>query len=902
MAENGLVGRDETVAWLSTALTEPPRTAVLIGLPGAGKTAVLDVIAATTDKVVLAITGRRSDRDLPYAALTDLLSLAAAEATATELLDLVLTSNGSSSDALRLRLGVLDWLERLAEKQPVLVVVDDAHWIDGSSRSVLSFVANRLADTAVSLLLAARDRAPEGFGNQPHRRLGPLDARQSETVLRRAGITLNSYLRESVLERAAGNPLALHELGRIAQRQGDAPLASLEEIPSSVESVFAADLDGLPDGTRRLLLLAAAGGDDLPTLVRIEPESAVMADLAPAETAGLVTITDRRLRFRHPLARSAVYATATSIERLAVHRALADAFADDPDRRIQHLAAATVVPDETVASALMTAANRARARWAFAEAARLIVQAADLTPDPDTRIARTLDALATVLPTGNLRWLEDIAARLRSQTESAAVRARADHFHAYALAQTFQQDAARVALTNALQALLETGCEEGWGSLTTLGVVVYQSGRGEASLREWYQRYLAEGPPMRGPQDLLGDAAQAWIRAVIDPVARPPELLALVGSEPGNDPSLPAEIVATRAMLLGASAWLLDESAAGRRHLRQSVDLMRRAHIPGQLGQTTVALAHVHFDVGEYDEADSNGRILEDLGEAENIPYIRAIGLEIRARVAAIRGETERARELADEVMGELGTGQMRALVANLKHTYGYLHVNDHDSAGCYEQLRSLFHRNGSPLHSHISYRAFADLVAAAVRAGRIDDVQPVVDAAAKRMHSPGRRQRLMLARTRALLAGDDAEEFHVLATGDAEADQWPFELANARLEYGGWLRRHHRPTDARGYLRAAHDTFVRLGTRAWADLARTELRAAGVTTLEPTSTAWNDLTSQERQVVKLAATGMTNREIGASLYLSPRTVGAHLYNAFPKLGVTSRGQLRDIVEAQPRW
>jgi DNA-binding CsgD family transcriptional regulator len=224
-----------------------------------------------------------------------------------------------------------------------------------------------------------------------------------------------------------------------------------------------------------------------------------------------------------------------------------------------------------------------------------------------------------------------------------------------------------------------------------------------------------------------------------------------------------------------------------------------------------------------------------------------------------------------------------------------------HDAAGCFEQLRGLFHADGRPVHAHIAYRSLADVVAAAVRAGRVDDVRAVMTLAAERLADPGPRQRLALARSRALLAGDGAEAFHEAATSEPEFAQWPFELANARLEYGAWLRRRHRPTAARDQLQPAYDVFERLGAVAWAGLARSELRAAGVATAEPTSSAWADLTAQERQVVRLASSGLTNRQIGASLYLSPRTVSAHLYNAFPKLGVTARSQLRDIVEARER-
>lgn len=904
------MGRESALTQLRTLLGEGSRTAVVLGIPGEGKTAVLATAsraAAADGDIVLSITGRATDRDLPYAALVDLLSLPAAGGTSDPLLDRLLSLDDEEHppDALRLRLDLVEWLDQLADGRSVLVVVDDVHWVDPSSRSVLAFVANRLAALPVSLVVAARGSAPEGFESHPRLALEPLGKRAAGSLLRRAGYSLNAFVRESVLERAAGNPLALLELGRVAQAPGAAAFGAVNEVPSTVEAAFAADLSDLPERTRRMLLLAAAGGDDLGVLVRVDrrrpaDQPPLLDALAPAEAKGLIRVIEGWVRFRHPLARSAVYSSATAAQRVDAHRQLADALDDDTDRRVRHRAAAAVAPDEDVAAALVEVAERAKARGAFDEAARLTVRAADLTPDPSVRAGRMLDAIATTLPTGNLAWLEDLATRLRSETDDPRVRARASHFRAYALAQTHQQDAARAALTEALEALVDVDIDHGWGSLTTLAVLVYQSGSGVETLREWYQRYLRQAPDSPYPESLLIEAAQAWIRMVMDPLDRPPDLLRLVHDDHTGESNLPPELVTAREMMIGAAAWLLEETAAANRHLRRAADLMQISHINAQLSQTLRALAQVQFDAADLDGADRTARMLADLGEAEAIALDRDAGLAIRSRVAAVRGDVEAAKSLAEEVLFELEIGQFRVLEAGMRQTYGYLHFSEHDMDGCYHQLRSLFHNDGTPLHEHVSYRALADLVAAAVRTGRADEMTPLMAEASRRLRTPGTRHRLALARARALLAGDEAEEFHVLATGDAQASQWPFDLANARLEYGVWLRRRHRPTDARAYLQAAADVFDRLGARAWSELAHTELRAAGVTpTTDPGTRSWDHLTAQEREVVRLAATGMTNREIGASLYLSPRTVGAHLYNAFPKLGVTSRAQLRDIVEAR---
>ena len=335
---DGLVGRDAALARLRSLLEEGSRTAVVLGIPGEGKTSVLSTAArayVAQGALVLSITGRVTDRDLPYAALVDLLTQPACGSPPDALLDrlLLIDDRGYPPNALRLRLDVVAWLAHLAEDQPVLVTVDDAHWVDPSSRSVLAFVANRLSALPASLLLAARGESPAGFESHPGLVLEPLGPSAAAILLRHAGISLNVFVRDSVIERAAGNPLALLELGRIAQVPGGSSLGAVEEFPSTVEAAFAGDLADLPDRTRRLLLLAAAGGDDLDVLLRFEEEAQLLRDLAPAEERDLVRVLEGRVRFRHPLARSAVYTTATAAERVDAHRGLANALHDDSTAR-----------------------------------------------------------------------------------------------------------------------------------------------------------------------------------------------------------------------------------------------------------------------------------------------------------------------------------------------------------------------------------------------------------------------------------------------------------------------------------------------------------------------------------------------------------------------------------------
>ncbi len=882
---DGLVGRDETLALVRDMIAEGSRTAVVIGLPGAGKSAVLDRVrraAAGEGWKVFTVTGHRADRHLPFAMLDDLVRV----------------DGLPVDDPLRLRRAVLEALEAESAERPLLLVVDDAQWCDASSLSVLGFVAARLGGSQVSLVAATRDGpVAEELAALPRVELSPLTEREAALVMRRAGIELDFLARPSVIERAAGNPLALLELSRAAVAGSAGP------VRSSVESLFADEIASLPDRARAALLLAAAGTGDLRILGRVVPPDHLLADLAHAERTGLVRVVDREVRFRHPLARSATYALATAQDRVAAHRALAAAYLDDPDRRVWHRAEAALVPDEGVARDLLEVADRARLRGAHVEAAQALIRAAELSPDRHDRDLRRLDAISLTLPAGHVSWIADLARRMCDDSDDPEVQARATHHLAYALAQTARQDAARRALIEAMERLVDLDPFIAMGSLSTLAHLTYSSGSDTALVAGWFQRLVVLMP--KRPTGAVAAATAdlpLYVQAVIDPLHASPNVLHLVrhrrvAEVVAEEPHL----VAATEMALGATAWLYGETGAALERFRRAVEVMERTQHLGMLPQTLGGLAQVQVDAGLYDDAEKASRRLIDLADAGSLGHVGAVGRVIGAQVAAVRGDAATARLLAEYVLMELDVGESLAVEAFVHVALGFAAFGERDVAGCYEQLGWLFRSDGEPVHAHVSYVFLADVVAAAVRAGRVDEATGVVAVASRHLVGSVPRCRFQLARAQALVAGDAAESFHVEATTDPAAEQWPLALANARLEYGAWLRRRHRPTAARRELRAAYEVFQRLGAHPWADVARTELRAAGVTTLERAASSWDDLTAQEQQVVAMAASGMTNREIGASLYLSPRTVSAHLYNAFPKLRVTARSQLRDIVEARER-
>ncbi|WP_433828472.1 helix-turn-helix transcriptional regulator [Actinoplanes sp. CA-015351] len=871
-----LLGRDRELGEVRRLLAAGTPAAVVVGLPGAGKTSILTAVAGDR-RLVITATCAPGDQQIPFGLLADLISSARGPA---DLLDRVAASH--PPDPLRLRLDVLSWLESIG---PALLIVDDAQWGDDSSLSVIGYLARRLSGLDVAILAAARDgELPEHLTRIPAVRLSPLGEPDANRLLREAGLTLDRATSAKVLETAAGNPLALLELGRAA--------AAGDTLPSSVELAFAQRLAALPAPTRETLLLAAAGDGDLRVLSRIEEPDVLLARLAPAEIAGLVSVAGRTVSFRHPLARAAAHSIATTEERTRAHRRLAAALVDDPERRVRHLAEATIVADEEVAAALEEIAARAYQRGANTEAAGAYVKAAELSPDCTDRERRSLQAVVTASAGGLFAWAIELARPLRDRADDPSTRALASHTMAYAMAQTSRQHEARRALREALEQLLNHDKHWGWASLTTLAVLTFRSGSGVHELREWLDRYERAGHRADTYPEITV-ACRAWVRALVDPLARPADIVELVRTAPV--PDFPASMTAEHEMMLGAAAWILDESGAALARLGRSIDL-RRADAPAKTVNSLMTIAQVHIDVGDYDAGDQAGRMLTEIAAAGRHPYAVEHGLELRARVAALRGQAGAAREMADRILRDLEIGEFASVERNLQVTRSYLAFAERDAQGAWEALRSLFDERGEPVHTHISYRELAHYVSTGVRAGLLDELRPVVALAADRLSTASPRLRLQLARSRALLAGDEAEPFHRFATTAAGAAQWPFELSRAHLEYGGWLRRRQRPTDARTELQAALAGFERLDARPWAELAATELRAAGGATAAPQPSAWTELTGQEREVVRLAAAGMTNREIGASLFLSPRTVSTHLYNAFPKLGVTARSQLRDRI------
>lgn len=906
---DGLVGRSEELRRLRVMLTSGARTAAVIGPAGVGKSALQQVVsraAASEGWQVLRVGGRASEASLGFACLLDLLATRPAAGGEADVLagrirqQVVRDERATGPDALRLRLRTGEWLQAVAGGRPLLVVVDDGHWVDPSSWSVLTFLAHRAAGTSTSFLLCWRsDRSPDELHDHPGLVLAPLGPEQARRLLHLTHPGLDASARRAVVERARGNPLALLELARSGVPGPQAAETAGARVPDAVERAFAAELPGLQAPTRQVLLLAAAGADDLATLAEVLDGRQLARDLEPAERLGLVRVEAGRLAFRHPLVASAVYGSATTAERLSAHELLARAYGDDDERAVRHRAAATLSPDRELAADLARVAQRASLRGAHGEAAEAMVRASELSPGRADREERLLEAVALTAAAGRVGRVAELAGELRARAQAPLVRARADQALAFALAQSMSQSAARDALELALEQLVDLDGAGGWASLTTLASLVYQTRQDVDRAAAWLDRYerTVDLPP--APHDRVVRAARAWSRAAIEPMSTSREAVALVRDTPPGDAVLPPDLVAVEEMLLGATAWLLNEHDVALRRLTKASQLLSGGGGGDHLAQTLMALGQVQFDTGRYGAAARSAALLVDVADAESLRYYGAVGRELLARVAAVRGSAEEARTSATEVLLDLEVGDCLALEANLRVTLAHERFSVRDYRAGYHHLRSLFDAAGHAVHAHVAYRSLADLASMAVRAGEADAVRPVVEVAERTLRDlPGARHVMILCRAKAVLSPEeDAGPLFERAVRDPGAARWPLEWASAHLDYGLWLRRRRRTSEARQRLRTAHEIFQRIGAPAWAALADAELRAAGVAALDGPSQGWSALTAQEREVVELAATGRTNREIGAALFLSPRTVGAHLYHAFPKLGVTARSQLRDVLD-----
>jgi DNA-binding CsgD family transcriptional regulator len=875
---------------------------VVRGEPGIGKSALLSYAEEHAEGMqILRARGVESETELSFAGLhqalrpvIDRLELlpapqAAALATALGL------AEARQADRFLIGAAVLSVLAEAAEERPVLCLVDDLHWLDGPSADALLFAARRLEAEPIAMLFAARDDgAADPRLDELH--LQPLDGTAAGAlVAATVEATLTDHLRKRILERAHGNPLALIELAATVppeQLAGEEPLDELQ-LTATVERAFLGRVRGLPESSQRLLLLAAADEiGELGTLLRaadalgIEPEA-----LPRAERAGLLRVDEQGVEFSHPLVRSAVYQAATSGERQAAHRALADALTgDQADRRAWHRAAAAVAPDEEVAGELERAAERARRRGAHAAAAAALEKAAAFTAEQETRGRRLADAAEAA-------WEAGAREQARSLSEQAAVlaadpllRGRIEHLRGtiearrgvvldgYRILSDGAAEVGEVDPVRAAAMLAEAASAASYGGDVQ---AIAAAGRRAAALPS------REEPDFSFDTKLLTGTSAVLER---DPARGVPVLReAMALAEKSGDPS--------RLVRAGVAATYAGDDRAARDYWLQAA---REARTRGALGSLSFALEFVAIaeaTAGRYAQAFADAS--EGLSLARELGLARsaAMHLATAASVRAIEGREEECRRLADEALALATRHGLGLVAANASAALARLDLGLGRPAEALTRLEALMSAGPGSGHPLVALFATPDLVEAALRADRIERAQTALATYEQWATASALPWALaVLARSRGLLSAGRAAHAHFeeAVTLHAEGER-PFDHARTRLLFGEFLRRERRRVEARPHLRAAAEIFERLGAQPWAERAASELRASGETARRREPGAGAELTAQEMQIARLVAEGATNKEVAAQLFLSPRTVDYHLRKVFMKVGISSRAELRKL-------
>ena len=873
------------------------RSLVVRGDAGIGKTALLEyLIGSASDFTVIRAMGVESDMELAYASLHQLCGpvlsrLERLPAPQREALERVFgLAAGAPPDRFLVGLAVLSLLSDAAEARPLLCVVDDAQWLDQASALTLAFVARRLLAEPVGLAFAAREPGPElqrvAALEVPGLRNG--DAR---ALLRSAvRFKLDEGVRDRIIAEMRGNPLALLELPRgltMTQLAGSFGLPATQALTGRIQESFVRRVSAVSDDARRLLLLAAAEpvGDPL-LLLRASEQLGIMVSAVDAETDGLLTLS-QRVTFRHPLVRTAVYGTAPVQERRAVHLALAAATDPefDPDRRAWHLAKAAAGPDEQVAVELERSAGRAQTRGGAAAAAAFLQRAVALTADPARRADRALGAAQASLQAGAFDAALAFLATAESGPLDEVQRARVDLLRGnVAFASGAAADAPPL-LLKAARELEQLDLRLARETYLTAWGAASMAGQGNVILEIW-RAVQALAPPLGtpGPLELLLDGMAALTTeghaAATPTLQRAAEALA----------EIPAEDALRWGWAAIAPSTTLWDDEGMRAISTRQVKIVRDAGVLAQLPLHLASLAMSTSWTGDLAGVVSLIAEADSVAVATGTPFPPFTSM----RLLALQGREADTSALTSAVLASVGGQGIAAANAHWAAAVLY------NGLARYEEAASAARQASSnTFEPWVSTFALPELVEAAARGGDAELAREALERLAVSTQHCGTDFGLGVeARSRALLNdGPAADDLYRKAIERLSRTRLRPELARAHLVHGEWLRRENRRVDARQQLRAAHEMFAAIGMEAFAERARNELQASGENVRKRTVETRDDLTAQERQIARLARDGLSNPEIGARLFLSPRTVEWHLRNVFNKLGIRSR---RELVGALP--
>ena len=917
-AAEGLVGRETEAALLASFVDEATTSGgvlLLSGDPGVGKSVLLDVavtLASGAGALVLRSDGVEFLQGVSFSNLSNVLAplhreIGELAPVHRQALTVALgIGDGAAVDRVVVYSAALALLRKAAGVRPLLLVVDDLQWVDRASAAAFAFIARRLAGSPVGLLAASRTGAEVSIDRTglPESEVRPLDDTAAADLVRGRFPELGARVRQCVLDQAQGNPLALLELPTAVSGLRNGTLSTSSAVPAPSRrllDLYGSRIDALPTTTRRLLLLAALEGTGDLRVLRAATGEDVLGDLIPAERAHLVHVDGRgpaRLAFRHPLVRATIVWASSGAERIAAHSALAQALADRPDRQVWHLVEATAEPDEHVAMLLERTARQTRRRGDAVGAFNALVRAADLSPGAENRIRRLAEAACVASDSaGELqaaarllvearRVDPDLRGSLRAATAASNVLLNRDGDATTAFRLLIDAIAAHAGRP-------EPPDEEAMlGALRILLRVCLIGGRAE--MWDGYHAVMAQ-MPVRMPRvmEVLVDVYADPARATAQSLARLDEAI--------RDLHLETEL--TRIEQVARAALYVDRATRCRAPLWRVVEDGREGGAVASAINALMVLYLDDFMTGQWDEC---ARLIEEglsLCDTHGYRMMARIFQSGQAMLAAVRGDDDTVRILDLQITDWTNASGFD----NVKRGVAYASALAALGRGDYEEAYRKASVVSPPgvLTPHVPPALWAcvDLVEAAVRTGRRTEALAHV-AAMREAGLPAVSPRLALltAGSAAMAAPEDqAAGLFEEALAIPGIERWPFAVARVRLAYGRRLRHARAVKDARFQLVAALDTFRLLGATPWAAQAAEELRANGhATSWTHHKSLTNPLTPQEHEIATLAASGMTNKQIGARLFLSHRSVAAHLHRLYPKLGVTSRVTLAEALAALP--
>ncbi|MBX9397909.1 LuxR family transcriptional regulator [Streptomyces sp. TRM72054] len=901
---------------LTTARSGSSAVLVLRGEAGIGKTALLDYAAGRAVGFrTVGVAGIESEMELPFAGLHQLCApmlggLHKLPGPQRDALSVAFgLREGEAPNRFLVGLAVLGLLAGAAEDRPLACLVDDAQWLDDGSLQVLAFVARRLMAESVALIFALREPADDDdrkLAGLPELIVNGLSDPDARALLAAAvRVPLDPLVRDRIVAEAHGNPMVLLALPRAlapAELAGGFWLPGRRTSESCIETAFHQQFRSLPQDSRRLLLTAAAEPTgDVDLLWRATGLQGIPVDAAaPAEAAGLVEL-GTRVRFRHPLVRSAIYGRTSAPDRRAAHRALAAATDPhlDPDRRAWHRAHAAARPDEGVAVDLERSAGRAQGRGGAAAAVSFLRWAAELTPDPARRVTRALAAAQAAIDVGGADQAHDMLAAAEAGPLDDLQRARLERLRArLVFSQVRGGDAPRLLLDAAHRLAPLDAALARDTLLEAVGAAIFAGRLSEGPGQREVAEAARSGPPPSMPPrmvDVLLDSMAGLIidghADGVDAIRRALHVVRLQQRSDATDADRRSLWLAFRVTPEPLAAELWDDDA-WHELATGAVGIAREAGALAVLPMALTYQAFCHVHAGEFQTAAALIDEATAISEAAGGVPMMYTSLVL----AAWRGQEYQALDLMETTTNEVvSRGEGRAL-----SLADYATAVLYNGLGRYEDALAAATRVCQYEDLGFFGWALVELIEAAARSGRPEAAASALDQLIERTRASGTDWALGTeACSRALLSDDQdaaaADALYQEAIEHLERCRVTVHLARARLLYGEWLRRRSRRQESRAQLRSAHEVFSRIGADGFAERARRELLATGETVRKRTVGATSQLTGQEAQIAQLARDGHTNAEIGAQLFISPRTVEWHLGNVFTKLGVRSRRQLRSV-------